>query len=79
MKGVLFCTISNTRMDSLEHLLQDIARKVICREVGISTTMCRKFAWSDLNIWPDELPDGKSLVVFSGMKAYIYREILMRS
>lgn len=62
-------------MDSIEHLLQDIARKTICREVGIATTMCRKFPWSELNVWPDELPDGKSLVVFSGKDDHFYRDI----
>ncbi|GMH46108.1 hypothetical protein BSKO_14072 [Bryopsis sp. KO-2023] len=57
---------SPARTDTWEHVVKDVGRMLVCKEVGIASTMCRGFAWSDLNVWPDNLPENKSLVVFSG-------------
>jgi len=39
--------------------------RVISREVTLSATMSRSFFWSEMNIWPEDLPDG-TVVVLGG-------------
>ncbi|GMH37996.1 hypothetical protein BSKO_05880 [Bryopsis sp. KO-2023] len=57
---------SPAQTNTWEYVLKDMGRMPVCKEVGIASTMCRGFAWSNLNVWPDNLPENKSLVVFSG-------------
>eukprot|EP00210_Caulerpa_lentillifera_P006166 g5891.t1 len=54
------------RTDSIVNYIRDGVRLCVSRELGISTSMARRFAWTEVNLWPDDLPPNRSLVVFSG-------------
>ncbi|KAF8073253.1 NIFU1 [Scenedesmus sp. PABB004] len=46
--------------------LRDLALRFASRDVHIAATFARRFYWTDLNCWPDELPPGLSTVILSG-------------
>lgn len=54
------------RNDSFINFIRDGVRLCVTRELGISATMARRFAWTEVNLWPDNLPPHRSIVVFSG-------------
>ena len=49
---------------SLEASL-DLIRFVVSRDLTIAAAFCRRFAWTELQLWPGDLPP-RSLVVLSG-------------
>ena len=53
-------------MDSALQFMRDAIRMAVSRELGITASMSRNFAWSELNLWPDDLEPSRSLIVFSG-------------
>jgi hypothetical protein len=45
--------------------VKDAVRLVASREVHVCATFARRFYWSDLNLWPEDLAPG-SVVLLSG-------------
>ena len=43
---------------------------LVARDIHHATSVCRRFFWSQLNLWPDQLPD-QTLVVLSGKDALV--------
>jgi len=50
---------------SFVEFVKDAGRLVASRELHVFTTFARRFYWSDLNIWPEDLAPG-SVVLLSG-------------
>ncbi|GBF97461.1 hypothetical protein Rsub_10384 [Raphidocelis subcapitata] len=46
-------------------LLQDLGMYLVSRELHMTATFCRRFMWSDYNLWPEHLP-ANLLVMLSG-------------
>jgi len=46
-------------------LLCDLVLFFASRELHIAATFCRSFYWTDLNLWPEDMPPG-SVVILSG-------------
>lgn len=55
---------------SLVEYVKDAVRLVASREMHVCTTFARRFYWSDLNLWPEDLAPG-SVVLLSG-KVCVY-------
>jgi hypothetical protein len=45
--------------------MKDAVRLVASRELHVCSTFARRFYWSDLNLWPEDLAPG-SVVLLSG-------------
>jgi hypothetical protein len=45
--------------------MKDAVRLVASRELHVCSTFSRRFYWSDLNLWPEDLAPG-SVVLLSG-------------
>jgi len=43
---------------------------LVARDIHHAASVCRRFFWSQLNLWPDQLPD-QTLVVLSGKDALV--------
>lgn len=43
---------------------------LVARDIHHSASVCRRFFWSQLNLWPDQLPD-QTLVVLSGKDSLV--------
>lgn len=41
--------------------ISDAIRYLFARDLTVSETFCRKFCWSELQIWPEDLPE-RSLI-----------------
>lgn len=50
---------------SLVEYVKDAVRLVASREMHVCATFARRFYWSDLNLWPEDLAPG-SVVLLSG-------------
>eukprot|EP00879_Flechtneria_rotunda_P012361 GHRR01012908.1.p1 GENE.GHRR01012908.1~~GHRR01012908.1.p1 ORF type:complete len:712 (+),score=258.73 GHRR01012908.1:229-2364(+) len=50
---------------SLLEYVKDAGRLVASRDMHVCATFARRFYWSDLNLWPEDLPPG-SVVLLSG-------------
>lgn len=50
---------------SLLEYVKDAVRLVASREMHVCATFARRFYWSDLNLWPEDLAPG-SVVLLSG-------------
>lgn len=50
---------------SLMEYVKDAVRLVASREMHVCATFARRFYWSDLNLWPEDLAPG-SVVLLSG-------------
>lgn len=50
---------------SLLEYVKDAVRLVASRELHVCSTFARRFYWSDLNLWPEDLAPG-SVVLLSG-------------
>jgi len=51
---------------SIRSLLRSAIMLLVAREPSIAASVCRRFAWSQLNQWPDELPD-RTVIVLSAL------------
>jgi hypothetical protein len=47
------------------HYLKESVRVIACGDMHVAATFSRSFYWSELNLWPEDLPRG-SLVMLSG-------------
>jgi hypothetical protein len=56
---------------SLVEYVKDAVRLVASREMHVCTTFSRRFYWSDLNLWPEDLAPG-SVVLLSGQVGGAY-------
>ncbi|PRW60464.1 expressed protein isoform A [Chlorella sorokiniana] len=54
----------------------DLLRFLCSRDLTISQAFCRKFLWSELMLWPQDLPR-RSLVVLSGCDDLVPSELVM--
>ncbi|KAL4459101.1 hypothetical protein ABPG75_013966 [Micractinium tetrahymenae] len=54
----------------------DLLRFLCSRDVTIALAFCRKFQWSELMLWPQDLPR-RSLVVLSGQDDLVPSELVM--
>jgi hypothetical protein len=43
---------------------------LVSKDIHLAATFARKFYWTDLNLWPEDLPEGSS-VVLSGADALV--------
>lgn len=59
----LWCVINC--VCSLVEYVKDAVRLVASREMHVCATFSRRFYWSDLNLWPEDLAPG-SVVLLSG-------------
>lgn len=41
-------------------LLRDLVLWFASRDLHIATTFARRFYWTELNMWPEDLPKGKT-------------------
>jgi hypothetical protein len=46
-------------------LLRDLMLYFASRDLHLSATFARRFYWSDMNLWPEDMPPG-SVVLLSG-------------
>ncbi len=58
----MFCAVP---VRSLVEYVKDAVRLVASREMHVCATFSRRFYWSDLNLWPEDLAPG-SVVLLSG-------------
>lgn len=54
----------------------DLLRFLCSRDLTIAQAFCRKFQWSELMLWPQDLPR-RSLVVLSGRDDLVPSELVM--
>lgn len=59
--------------------LFDAARFVCSRDLAISQAFCRKFHWSELMLWPEDLPprEGATLICLSGKDDLVPSELVI--
>ena len=36
---------------------------LVSRDLSASAFFCRRFWWTDMNMWPEDLPQGRTLLV----------------
>lgn len=58
----------------------DAARFICSRDLAISQAFCRKFHWSELMLWPDDLPnrEGGTLICLSGQDDLVPSELALQ-
>jgi pimeloyl-ACP methyl ester carboxylesterase len=56
--------------ESLSVFIFDAIRYLFARDLTVSETFCRKFHWSELQIWPEDLPE-TSLICLSGKDTFL--------
>lgn len=68
-----------TFLTSAESII-DTARFICSRDLTISQAFCRKFHWSELMLWPEDLPaemNIRALIVLSGKDDLVPSELVM--
>jgi hypothetical protein len=58
-------------------LLMDVLLWFASRDIHIAATFSRGFYWTDLNLWPADLPDS-ACVVLSGNDALLSAQVVQR-
>ncbi|GFR42803.1 hypothetical protein Agub_g3690, partial [Astrephomene gubernaculifera] len=64
------------RTTSLRTWIVDQALSFMSRDLHCAAAMCRRFYWSDLNLWPQDLPF-RTLVAIAGQDQLIHVEAVM--
>ncbi|GIL48004.1 hypothetical protein Vafri_4723 [Volvox africanus] len=59
------------RTTSLEIWIKDMLFKFVSRDLHCAAALCRRFYWSDVNLWPQDIP-GRTLVAIGGQDQLIH-------
>lgn len=58
-------------------LLLDLVVRLAARDLHLAAAFSRRFYWSDVVMWPDELPPGSAVVLGGGDDLVHAREVGM--
>jgi hypothetical protein len=47
-------------------LLRDLMLYFASRDLHLSATFARRFYWSDMNLWPEDMPPGSVVLLVGG-------------
>ncbi|GIL74977.1 hypothetical protein Vretimale_2583 [Volvox reticuliferus] len=59
------------RTTSFDIWVKDVLFKFVSRDLHCAAALCRRFYWSDINLWPQDIP-GRTLVAIGGQDQLIH-------